>query len=251
MVGHPPVPVPVPVPCRSALRLTLLPPFSGDHFHHGLFLSPTDPFPAATRNLTDAILDLARLPPGATVLDAGCGVGGMARHLARRHGCRVTGFSLSAAQVALARRDSLAAAAVAVDDTAAIPLGDRGGSVAFEALDVDHMGARFAGHAFDAVVAVEAFSHFPHKSAFFAAAAEVVAAQGEDGPERRCLLVLSDFFKADGLHQQAVDTFLGPLTRSGFIPPLASPGECEEMARRAGWVLVTKEDLTAKVAKTM
>ncbi|PHK95907.1 SAM-dependent methyltransferase [Pseudoroseomonas rhizosphaerae] len=41
--------------------------------------------------------------PGLEVLDIGCGWGGMALHLAREHGARVTGITLSAEQLEVAR----------------------------------------------------------------------------------------------------------------------------------------------------
>ncbi|MGI8840779.1 MAG: class I SAM-dependent methyltransferase [Caulobacteraceae bacterium] len=44
------------------------------------------------------------LRPGQRVLDVGCGWGGMALNLAERHGAEVTGVTLSAEQLAVARR---------------------------------------------------------------------------------------------------------------------------------------------------
>jgi cyclopropane-fatty-acyl-phospholipid synthase len=44
-----------------------------------------------------------RLAPGDTVLEAGCGWGGLARFMARRHGARVRAFNLSREQVSWAR----------------------------------------------------------------------------------------------------------------------------------------------------
>lgn len=44
-----------------------------------------------------------RLAPGQTVLDIGCGWGGLALHLAREHGVRVIGITLSTEQLRVAR----------------------------------------------------------------------------------------------------------------------------------------------------
>ena len=54
----------------------------------------------AKQDLAMAALDLAG---GETVLEIGCGWGGLAERLAREHGCHVTGLTLSPAQLDLAR----------------------------------------------------------------------------------------------------------------------------------------------------
>lgn len=66
---------------------------------------------AQTAKLAHIAKKLA-LTPGCHVLDIGCGWGGMAIYLARHHGARVTGITLSEEQAALAR-DRVRAAGVA------------------------------------------------------------------------------------------------------------------------------------------
>jgi cyclopropane-fatty-acyl-phospholipid synthase len=68
-------------------------------------------FGAGTRSLEEAqaakkalIATKLLLEPGQHVLDIGCGWGGMALTLARDHGVRVTGVTLSTEQLAVARR---------------------------------------------------------------------------------------------------------------------------------------------------
>lgn len=64
--------------------------------HHGYYPSGTKwPFPIkdALRRMEDRIFDALDLPPGAKVLDAGCGVGHVAMHMARR-GLRVQGIDI-------------------------------------------------------------------------------------------------------------------------------------------------------------
>ena len=53
--------------------------------------------------LTDRVVDLARLPRGARVLDVGCGSGVTVAHLAGTRGLRATGLDASAAQIGRAR----------------------------------------------------------------------------------------------------------------------------------------------------
>src|SRR6266480_159322 len=44
-----------------------------------------------------------RLQPGQTVVEAGCGWGALARHMARRYGVRVRAYNISSEQIAYAR----------------------------------------------------------------------------------------------------------------------------------------------------
>ena len=86
------------------------------------------------------------------VLDVGCGWGGMALHLARAHGCRVTGITLSTEQLAVARHRAAEAG-----------LGDR---ARFELLDY-----RAWTRPVDRVVSIGMFEHvgLAHYGAFFRA----------------------------------------------------------------------------------
>jgi cyclopropane-fatty-acyl-phospholipid synthase len=78
--------------------------------------------------------------PGLTVLDIGSGWGGLALTLAREHGARVTGITLSTEQLAEARARASAEG-----------LGDR---VTFELIDY-----RAVGRTFDRIVSVGMFEH--------------------------------------------------------------------------------------------
>lgn len=82
----------------------------GEELHYGVFPEGTEDLPTATVNLTDLMLDEARLSPGAEVLDVGCGTGAPACELARRSGVRVTGITTSATGVEAARARAAAEA---------------------------------------------------------------------------------------------------------------------------------------------
>ncbi len=88
--------------------------------------------------------------PGLTVLDIGCGWGGLALSLAREHGCRVTGITLSAEQLAEAQARAEAEG-----------LSDQ---VRFELADYRTITRRF-----DRIVSVGMFEHvgIGHYEAFF------------------------------------------------------------------------------------
>jgi cyclopropane-fatty-acyl-phospholipid synthase len=99
--------------------------------------------------------------PDLHVLDIGCGWGGLALSLAREHGARVTGITLSAEQLAEARSRA-----------AAEGLTDR---VSFEMLDY-----RAVTQQFDRVVSVGMFEHVGvvHYRAFFDTVARCLAPDG-------------------------------------------------------------------------
>ncbi len=51
----------------------------------------------------DLICRKLRLEPGQSVVEAGCGWGGLARHMAKKYGVRVTAYNISREQIAYAR----------------------------------------------------------------------------------------------------------------------------------------------------
>ncbi len=67
------------------------------------YFAGTDDLAEAQLRKMDHIAAKLRLAPHHHVLDIGCGWGGLARRLARRHGCRVTGLTLAERQAAYAR----------------------------------------------------------------------------------------------------------------------------------------------------
>ena len=58
-------------------------------------VAPVDEFHTAGRITTLRALDMMQTGTGMHVLDAGCGIGGTARVLAREYGCTVTGLDLT------------------------------------------------------------------------------------------------------------------------------------------------------------
>lgn len=101
---------------------------------------------------------------GQTVLDIGCGWGGMAIYLARHFGVRVTGITLSEEQLALARKRADAAG-----------VADR---VDFALIDYRELAER--GERYDRIVSVGMFEHVgrPQFETFFRACATMLANDG-------------------------------------------------------------------------
>ncbi|KUO65410.1 MAG: cyclopropane-fatty-acyl-phospholipid synthase [Alphaproteobacteria bacterium BRH_c36] len=68
------------------------------------FRNPDDTLEAAQRNKKELIATKLLLKPDHRVLDIGCGFGGLGLHLAREHGSKVTGVTLSKEQLSVAEQ---------------------------------------------------------------------------------------------------------------------------------------------------
>jgi MPBQ/MSBQ methyltransferase len=124
----------------------------GEHIHLGHYGSPPQrkDFLAAKADFVHEMVrwgGLDKLPPGTTVLDVGCGIGGSSRILARDYGFAVTGVTISPQQVERARQLTPEAlnAQFAVDDAMALSFPDA---------------------SFDVVWSIEAGPHMPDKAVF-------------------------------------------------------------------------------------
>lgn len=174
----------------------------GEHIHHGYFLEPTDTKERAQKRLVELLLERSDLRHGSSVLDVGCGVGGTSRHLSYKHGCEVTGITISGRQVAIAQRETESQRkahrhAKSTKDNGLVSLspGNPQGEVRFLELDAEKMGDFFTttpnATSFDCVWISEAMSHLPDKKLFFDNAHKLLEPGGK--------LVVSDWFKAEGL----------------------------------------------------
>ena len=67
------------------------------------FRDPGDSLEDAQLNKMDLVCRKLRLEPGETVVEAGCGWGGLALHMVRHYGVRVRAYNISEQQVAYAR----------------------------------------------------------------------------------------------------------------------------------------------------
>jgi cyclopropane-fatty-acyl-phospholipid synthase len=145
--------------------------------------------------------------PDLSVLDIGCGWGGMALTLARDYGARVTGITLSTEQLAEARHRA-----------AAEGLEDR---VSFELLDYRAMDRRF-----DRIVSVGMFEHVgvPYYRAFCETVARCLAPDGvallhaigrSDGPGSTNPWIAKYIFP--GGYCPALSEVLPPIENTGLV----------------------------------
>ncbi|MEC4984975.1 MAG: methyltransferase domain-containing protein [Oscillatoria sp. PMC 1068.18] len=198
----------------------------GEHIHLGYYGSPPQrqDFLAAKADFVHEMVrwgGLDKLPPGTTVLDVGCGIGGSSRILARDYGFSVTGITISPQQVQRATEltpDGLDAK-FAVDDA---------------------MSLSFPDASFDVVWSIEAGPHMPDKAIFAKELLRVLKPGG--------ILVVADWNQRDDRSQplnfwerpvmrQLLDQWSHPAFASieGFAELLEATGLTEGEVVTADW----------------
>lgn len=200
--------------------------------HYGFWEGDTRSHREAIRNLDRFVAKRIALPPGSRILDAGCGVGGTALHLAERCAHVVVGITLSREQGRRARR--------LVSRSTAAPR--------IRLCRSDFLASAFPDGSFDGVVAIESSCYAEPKQAFAREAHRLLRPGGR--------LVVSDGFLARPLRDDeraAYEGFLagfalqGLATLDGFRADLAAAGftdiRCEDRqeailpsARRILWL---------------
>ena len=163
------------------------------------------------------LADRAGVTAATRVLDAGCGVGGSSIWLSRERGAEVTGVTLDAGQVALARRFAAA----------------RGAARArFEVRDFAATG--FAPSSFDVVWNLESLCHAPDPAAYLRHVAQLLRPGGR--------FVCVDFFRADRGRHLDVEA----MCEGWVLPNLQTVDEVATMLRESGFECVETEPLNAR-----
>lgn len=90
-------------------------------YSSALYRSEHDTLEAAQQNKIDRVCELLKPAPGMNILEIGCGWGALAETLISRHGCSVTGLTLSREQKAIAesrvaRADPTGTSAILLQD---------------------------------------------------------------------------------------------------------------------------------------
>lgn len=204
--------------------------WSPDHVHLGLFepgddsddaggLGSADPrrvLDGGLERMIDTIVAPAGIRPTDHVVDAGCGVGGTALYLARKHGCAVTGVNINRKQLA-----------IAIGKASEAGVGDR---VRFEYADCSqHL--PFSDDSVDAVVNIESAFHYSDRATFLREVRRILRPGGR--------IVASDGLAREGLTPAEYEEHLGPVcevwawtrleSRSTYSRRLAEAGlECIE-----------------------
>ncbi|MBE7383110.1 MAG: methyltransferase domain-containing protein [Leptolyngbya sp. SIO1E4] len=202
----------------------------GEHIHLGHYGSPPRRkafIPAKIDFVHEMVRwgGLDKLPPGTTLLDVGCGIGGSSRILARDYGFSVTGVTISPQQVKRAQA-----------------LTPEGVSAQFQVDDA--MALSFPDASFDVVWSVEAGPHMPDKAVFARELLRVLKPGGT--------LVVADWNQRDDrqqplnfwerpVMQQLLDQWSHPAFASieGFSEQLVETGLVDGDVITADWTQQT------------
>ena len=192
--------------------------------HFGLFGDETTDLQSALKAMTRAIVAPAAIQPGEYVVDAGCGVGGAAFDVAREHGARVLGLTISSRQVEIARVRAEAAGLtervefVVADCSSRLPVDD-------ESVDV--------------IMTIEAACHFADKARFLRECYRALRLGGR--------LVGSDWMRSVHSHGETADAALSRVEASWHLAELATGEEWRALLLRSGFVLRECEDFGLSV----
>jgi tocopherol O-methyltransferase len=198
--------------------------FLGNHWHTGFYAASGPIGPQDQLKMELRIAESAAIDARCRVLDVGCGVGGVACHLAARTGAHIRGLTPNAAQLALARE---LAHATGMQERVAF---DRGTADALP----------YEDGAFDAVLFFESPCHFPDRARFFAEARRVLRPGGR--------LAGEDWLAADGLDDAQRERWIRPICESWAIGSLGTRTEYATGMQAAGLAVREARDLREEMA---
>jgi tocopherol O-methyltransferase len=195
----------------------------GEHVHHGLWTTGHETPDQAVEALVAHLAGALDLQPGQHVCDVGCGYGATAEWLSRHYEVRVTGVTLSSAQLRQAQMRS-----------AASPL--------LHFAQQDWLENTYEGGAFDRVIAIESSEHMPDKQRFFDEAYRTLRPGGR--------LAVYAWLARDGARSWEEHHLLEPICREGRLPGMGSEAEYRAWAIKAGFIVDGFEDLSVQVRRT-
>jgi len=200
--------------------------FWGEHLHHGYWEADETPAQAQV-HLMERLAERACVPPGGSVLDIGCGLGGSACWLADQFNCQVTGITVSPVQARMARRKAKARG-----------LSNR---VQFQVQDANQWQPE--PESVDMVWIVESSEHFRDKEEFFERCATVLKPGG--------ILAVCAWLRRDGPPEsQAEEMLVAKIEEAMLTASLNSLSDYQRWMRKAGLAVVAAEDITCHVQRT-
>ena len=192
----------------------------GDHIHHGLFTTGNETAAQAQEQLLQHCARRARVRPGMSVADVGCGHGGTGRFLAKEYGCNVLGITISETQFNLACKLSQS--------------NGFSGALQFELANAESY--PFPAGRFDLVWNMESSEHFFDKAGYFRKVASALR------PGGRLLLAAWTGSMQHEIIRNIADVFL--------CPELLTAEEYAKQVEAAGMQIISSEQLASEVSPT-
>lgn len=193
--------------------------------HYGIWENGIKTFAESLANTNRVLANLAKITESDHVLDAGCGVGGAAIHLAQTQNAQITGITLSSKQVDYAT-------------ATAIRLG-LSNKVSFHMMNYTQ--TTFENESFDVVWACESVSSAQNKSDFVREAYRLLKKGGR--------LIVSDFFLTDEKQEDRYDWIRKWQDSWGMNNLVTSAYFISELVT-AGFIIKENLDYTDKVRKS-
>jgi len=201
----------------------------GSELHYGVFDTPDEELPIASRRLTRMMAEAAQLEPGARVLDVGCGSGAPALYLVVEHGVHVTGITTSVGGVATARARARTAG-----------LSDRA-----EFLERDGMANDFPSGSFDRVWVLESSHLMRRRDRLISECARTLKPGGR---AVLCDIVLRRELPLEEVRERRAEfALLRDVFGAARMEPVAA---YKKLLAEQGLEIDTEVDLTARVRPT-
>lgn len=201
----------------------------GEHMHHGYYPpdSPARNHQQAQIRLIEEALSWANIEEPEDILDAGCGVGGSARYLARKYGAQVMGVNISSVQIQRAR--------------ALTSQANLGNQVAFAEQDLLSVDDAFGPY--DLVWSMENAEHIAPKEDMLSLFYDRLRPGG-----RVLMITWCTRDTSQKPLTRKEEQILEKLCRLYHLPPWISLARYEELSREAGFRDIQTADWSAYVA---
>ena len=221
------------------LRGMYLGAWSRDHIHFGLFEPGECPGPRedllnspglarAMERMVEAIVAPAGIEARHRVVDAGCGIGGAAIHLAKTRGCSVTGVNVHRMQLEAAAGKAREAG---LD-----------GLVGFRFADCS-LNLPFADASIDVVVNIESACHYSDRQQFLHEVRRILKPSG--------MIVAADWMVRDNLTAGEYEKHIEPMCGPWALPGLERQYTYTGKLREAGLEILQFEGFGGKDADNL